>query len=353
MHRTSTATALPILLCAIGLLAAPQPSNAATEVVNRVIMRVNDVILTLHDYEERKEDEVNTLLSDPQVSPADRQERLAAIGQETMQQVFREMLLESFARRNGMTVSEREVDDAVQQVQERQGFTTPQAMLDAMNQAGVSMEKLRRNLRQELLLSTVVRRHVTGKIEVGDDELRTFYRGNPEMFEVEEERRLEEIIVLEDSGLPADQLLTTAQAMLAELSGGADFETVAGKYQDQGLTTGVIDLGWVKRGDLAEDLSTAAFAVPADGYSEPVKARGGIHIVHASEVKEGYVRPFDEVKNWIINRERQRRFGTELRKFMVDIEESSFIQEDLPEEAVGFRSLTDDYIPDEDELRNF
>lgn len=356
MTRTTSSHLRPrfaLALClGLGLLAPLAAPATAQETINRVVLRINDEILTLHEYEKRKEAEVNTVLADPQISPADRQERLAGIGPEVMQQVFREMLLESFARRNGVTVSEREVDDAVRQVQERQGFTNSQELLRALEQAGLTLEELRHNLRQELLLSTVVRREVTGKIEIGDDEQRAYYRSHPEEFEVEEERRLEEVIVLEDSGLPREELLATAQKILAELVAGAELEEVAARYQDQGVSTGVVDLGWVKREDLESNLADAAFAVPEGGYTEPVEARGGFHVVHAAEVKEGYVRPFEEVQDWIVARERQRRFGSELRRFMAEIEESSYIHEDLPQEAVGYRNLAEDYEP-EDELREF
>jgi hypothetical protein len=52
------------------------------------------------------------------------------------------------------------------------------------------------------------------------------------------------------------------------------------------------------------------------------------------------------VEDLILAQERQRRFGSELRKFMADLESTSYVQEDLPADAVGFRTLADDFEPE-------
>jgi peptidyl-prolyl cis-trans isomerase SurA len=340
---------LLVLPCVIGIATRPA---AAQQDVNRIVLRVNDQILTLFAYEKRKNSEINAILADPRIAPADRQERLSQVGRDVMQQTFREMLLESFAAQNAVVTSEQEVDGAIQGTMEQRGIKSLDELQQALAASNMTMDDLRRSLRQELLLSGVVRREVTGKIEVPEDELRSYYRSHPQEFQVAEERWLQEVIVLSESGLSETELTATAERLYGELSGGGDFQASVASYQDQGLTTGVIDLGWLKEGELEASLSNAAFALAAGQYSKPVEAKGGYHLLFAKEVKEGYVLPYDQVSDLILARERQRRFGSELRKFMAQLESHSFIEEDLPPEAVGFRTLADDYQP-EAELSNF
>lgn len=338
-----------LLAAVAGLLAAPL---AAEEELNRVVLRVNDEILTLYDYEQRKATQIETLLADQRMGQDERQERLQNMGQDTMQQLFREMLLESFASQNGMSVSERDIDDAVNEIKERQGIETTQQLLEALSSAGLTLEKLRQNMRQELMMSNVVRREVTGKIEVSDDELRAYYRNNPEQFQVAEERHLQEVIVLEDSGLDAEQLLATANELHRRLASGELMADVIAEYQDKGETTGLIDLGWLDAKGLETSLSDAAFSLEEGAWSTPVEGRGGYHVLHTAEIREGFVRPFEDVEPQILQRERQRRFGSELRKFMANLESTSYVKENIPPDAVGYRSLGEELIL-EDELRDF
>ncbi len=334
-----------------GFLTAPS-AFAEEEELNRIVLRVNDEILTLYDFEQRKQSELSAILANPNLSPAERQAEVTKVSKDVTQQVFREMLLESFARQNGITVSERDVDDSVRRIQEQQGLASTQELLRALEEAGMSLEQLRANLRQEMLLSSVVRREVSAKIEVTDDELRAYYRNHPEEFQVGEERKLREVILLDESGLGSEELMAAAQKLHAAVSEGAEFEQAVAEFQDQGLATGVIDLDWVKADDLEQDLADAAFSTAAGSYSPPTRAKGGIHVVYIEEVKEGYVRPFAEVQDLISARERNRRFSPELRKFMANLETRSHIVENLPADAVGFRSLAQDYDP-ESELREF
>ncbi len=354
MHHTKLNKALFLLVSTalLGGLLTASSALAEEEELNRIVLRVNDEILTLYDFEQRKQSELSAILANPNLAPAERQAEVAKVSKDVTQQVFREMLLESFARQNGITVSERDVDDSVRRIQEQQGLASTQELLRALEDAGMSLEQLRANLRQEMLLSSVVRREVSSKIEVSDDELRAYYRNHPEEFQVAEERKLREVIFLDESGLSSEELVGSAEKLLASISAGSEFEQAVAEFQDQGVATGVIDLDWVKADDLEQDLADAAFSTQAGSYSTPTRAKGGIHVVLVEEIKEGFVQPFAEVQDLISARERNRRFGPELRKFMASLENRSHIVENLPSDAVGFRSLAEDYDP-ESELRDF
>ncbi|MCG8462403.1 MAG: peptidylprolyl isomerase, partial [Holophagales bacterium] len=226
-YRARRGAPLVALACLLGgfLHLQPLPATAQgadPEPVNRIVLRVNDEILTSFQYERRKNGEINAILADPRLSPADRQERLAGVGKDVMQQLFREMLLESFASQRGVVASEREVDDALGMMMEQRGIESMGQLEEALASNNMTLDDLRRNIRQELVLSGVVRREVTAKIEVGEDELRAYYRTHPEEFQVPEERWLQEVIVLEESGLPAEELMRQAGKLRQELVEGGD-----------------------------------------------------------------------------------------------------------------------------------
>lgn len=354
MRRPNKArTSFSALLLTV-LLALPLAAGVAqAEEINRVVLRVNDEILTLFDYEQRKAAEVNLLLENPNLSPADRQERLGNLPKTVMFGVFREMLLESHASRTGTTVTEREIDATVDNMREQQGIPNSEALREALAASGMTMEELRDNVRQELLLSQVIRRDVTAKIEVPEDELRAYYRNNTEEFRVPEERHLEEIIVLEEGELAGDELEQKARAIYAEIQGGADFGEVAARYQEEGVSTGVIELGWLKKGDLGSLLDDAAWGLEPGDVSEPVDGRGGFHILHLLESRGGEVLAYGDVEERIVITERNRRFGKALNDFMAELAETSYIVEDIPPEAIGYRASSDFADAGDEELPGF
>lgn len=338
---------LPALPVAVG-----QPAQA--EEINRLVLRVNDEILTLFDYEKRKAQEINALLENPNLSPAERQERLGDTPKVVMFGVFREMLLESHASRTGTTVTEREIDATIDSMRQQQGIPDNESLRQALAASGMTMEELRENVRQEILLSQVIRRDVTAKIEVAEDELRAYYRNNSEEFRVPEERRLEEIIVLEEeSGLGGDELEQKARAIYDEVQAGAEFSEVAERNQTEGVSTGIIELGWLKKGDLGRLLNDAAWGLEAGQVSQPVDGRGGYHLLHLLEAKGGELLPYNQVEERILTIERNRRFGKELNEFMAELAETSYIVEDIPPEAIGYRALSDFTGSGDDELAGF
>lgn len=346
--------AVPALLLLASQLgaAAPPATQPATSDINRIVLRVNDEILTLQDYEQQKARRLAAVLNDAALSPAKRQERVAAVGKEVLQESLREMLMQSQARRLAISISDREVEETIGQIRKEQGIETDEQFLEALAASGMTLEQLQKSMRRELTMSRLIQKDVTSKIEVSDDDLRAYYRNHPDEFKVPEERKLTEVIVLESSGLPAAELEKTAKTLYDQLQAGKDPKETVGSLQDQGISTGWVDLGWLKRGELEKSLADAVWSLEVGRYTPPVKARGGFHIARCDEKKGGELRPFGEVEKEILSRERQKRFGKEMRSYLARLEQGSYIQENLPADGIGYRALAGE-IDEEDELKGF
>lgn len=337
-----------LFLIALLALTSVVPVRATGETLNRVVLRVNDQILTLRDYERRKALETNRLLSNPGMDPETRQERLALVGRQIAKLTFDEMLIRSRAKQMGLSVSEAQVDEVVRELREEQGIQTDEQLVQALAASGMSLEEFRDRWRRDLMANQVVGREVWGNIEVGEEELRAYYRNNRGDFAVDEERWLKEVIVLESSGLADDELRRLAEDVRAELAAAEDKAAAVESYREQGQTTGIIDLDWLRQTDLEGSLAEVAFDLPRGELSQPIKARGGYHICFVEEIRPASVRPFEDVQVEILQRERNKRFQKEFRTYMAGLEKTAYVQENLPPEAVGFRSLGDAYEEDAD-----
>lgn len=322
------------------------------EEINRVLLQVNDRIFTRHDYEARKSAELNRILTAPDFSAEERQRLIAQVGPQIMKAVFDELLLLSRAEQLGVLVTEDQIDAAIDDLSKAQGLNNREQMMRALEAAGMTMDELRGTVKQEITMQQVMSKEVYGRLEVSDEELRLIYRERADEFRTPERRRLREVIVRDTGGVDAEAQAETASAILTLVRGGAVLEDAIADFRDLGLVTDVIELGWLERGDLGTELTDAAWAVETGAYTDPVPARGGLHLVHVQDVEASSLPPFSAVADTLRDQERSRRFRRELRTYMAEQADAAFVREALPPEAAGYRELGEELVLD-DELAGF
>ena len=318
-------------------LAAPEPAGAA--VVSRFVMRVNDEVATLRDYELRKADLEQMILSRPDLTLQQRREALAQLGERVYRNLYEDLLLVSRARQLGIAITDQQVDEQIARIRERMELTADEDFEQALAASGMTLAQLREQTRKSLLSQTVLGREVYAKIEIDEEILRRFYRDHPEQFQVPEKLHLRELVVLEEATPEPDRRLELAAAIRAEVLAGRPLAEVAAERSAAGTTSGLIDHGWVAPGDLDPDLERAVWALEAGALSEPIAARGGAHLVEVVAREPSYVRPFAEVSEDIRALERERRAAREIEDYFARLEDQAFIRLDPPPEAAGFRRL--------------
>jgi len=105
----------------------------------------------------------------------------------------------------------------------------------------------------------------------------------------------------------------TANDIIKQLKGGADFGTLAKKYStDKGSADNDGgDLGWFKQGDMLPDFSKAAFAMKKGEISQtPVHTRYGYHVIQVLDTRTSTPPAFDTVRDQI----RQKLIQQDVRK---------------------------------------
>jgi parvulin-like peptidyl-prolyl isomerase len=202
----------------------------------------------------------------------------------------------------------------------------------------MTLEQLRAQMRNNIRMQEVRGREIQSRVSIDEDDLRRYYRKNIESFRIPEQRKVQEVVVLEQGGLPSpeERQRLAAELRQAVLSGKSLAEAAA-EPAKQGTTSNVIDLGWVAPGDLDQTLQTAVWALAVGAMSEPVAGRGGLHLLQVTEVRESRIPAFAEVSAQIQQRESERVFRQEVIKYMAELEKRSLIVANPPDEAAGFR----------------
>lgn len=343
----ATRPKLASLLLALLTLA---PAALSAEVLNRIVLRVNDQIATLHDYEKRRQDLVRDITRRVE-DPEERRERLAEAGEIVFADMYQELLLRSRAEQLGVTVTEAQVDTAVAQLRENFGIKTDQEFQAALAQSGLTEAQMREQLRGNLRMQEVRGRDIQSRIKVDEEDLRRYYRKNQEQFRQPEQVRLQEVVVLEEGGLPtAEERAALANQIRQAVLGGKPLAEAVAEHAQKGGASNVIDIGWVSPGDLDPALEAAAWKLQPGALSEPVPARGGLHLLQVNERRESRIPPFSEVAQAIQARENERVFRQEMVKYMDELERKALIVAQPPQEAANYRRRIETGAPVRDEL---
>lgn len=144
------------------------------------------------------------------------------------------------------------------------------------------------------------------------------YKAFPEKFTKPEEVRVRHIL-FRACGSDRTASRALAESVLEKLRNGESFEELAQKYSDDpgsGKRGG--DLGMKPKGAMVPEFEAAAFAMKKAGeLSEIVETSFGLHIIRFEERQAPVLRPFDEVKDALMEGVRNRMRG-EVRKKIVD-----------------------------------
>ena len=329
MYRISkTSLVAPLLL----LLATP----LAAEVVGGVVLRVNDRVATVRDYQAREAAQA-AALRQATLEPAEKARAEAAIPEGVVRDLLEELLILSRADQLGLSVSDLELQDYLQGDRERMGINTDDELRMALAQAGMTVSDYHSTVSKQLLWRKVMSREVFPRIQVPDEELRERYEELQEELTVPAQRRLEEVVVLEAADLNPAERQRIAEQVASAMESGESTEEAAAAFGEQVMA---VEIGWVSPGDLASELETATWNLEPRAVTKPVSARGGLHVLRLLEARAESVRPFEEVRDQILAQERDQRMSTEMRSYLEELEAVAFIVGSLPDAAAGYKTAS-------------
>jgi len=316
------------------LLLAP-PLGA--EDLNRVVLRINDRIATLYDFEKRRADTLQDMLRREQ-DPAERTKLAAQIGEIVFGNLFQDLLLESRADQLGIETSDAQMEAEITRIKKSFGIETDEQFHEALAQSGMTEEGLRERLRNDLRVRSLMGQEVSSRVQLKEEDLRRYYRKHQEDFRLPEQRQLKEVVVLDQGGLPnAEERARIAGEIRQQTLAGKKFDEVVTPYVAAGWVSKVADLGWVSPHDLDATLEAAVWKLAPGSLSEAISGRGGLHILQVVDRRDSRIPPFSEVSQQIEAKEQNRVYSEEMRKYMAELEQHSLIVAHPPEEAKNFR----------------
>jgi len=211
-----------------------------------------------------------------------------------------EKLLEEQVKKAGINITEKDVDDKLNEVIAAQpgGMTIEsfKAMLAAQGQSfDVVRGQIKKTLGYEKLL---------GPVEVNDAEAKAYYDENKEDFNTPEQVRASHILIkVSPTATPEDKMAAKAKidGLLKQVKAGGDFAALARENsEDPSAKVNSGDLSFFDRSAMVKEFADAAFAMKVGQVSNAVETQFGYHIIKVTDRKEGGLKSFDKVKTDIV-----------------------------------------------------
>jgi parvulin-like peptidyl-prolyl isomerase len=199
----------------------------------------------------------------------------------------------------GVTVTEAEVDERLQQVLKQPPFNGDRKKLDAeLEKQGYTQAGFRKELRSLALRDAIVE-ELTSTAKVTKAEIAAYYEENKGTYTVPESREVRHILLTvrkKDGSVDYVKSKALAEDVYQQLENGGDFSALAKKYsQDPGSK----DNGGkytVRRGETVAPFEQTAFNLDVGEVSRAVKTEYGYHLIEPlGEIESGSVTPLAKV----------------------------------------------------------
>lgn len=210
------------------------------------------------------------------------------------------ILREAYAR--GIEISDTETDSMLEEVR-REGGLSQSDLESELIKEGTNLSSYRKVVKDRLIALKLIGSEVDSKVIVTDKEIEKFYNENKKDYVSRPARAEVTAIFLrlnEDATVTEiTDLKRKALRIAEELRNGGNFESLAGRYNDEQLRERQGRLGEFQRGALIPQLDAKVFSMGRGEVNGPIWVKEGVYIVKLVKRTEDEIRPLEDARGEI------------------------------------------------------
>ncbi|MDZ4184767.1 MAG: peptidyl-prolyl cis-trans isomerase [Desulfuromonadales bacterium] len=285
------------------------PLNSLAVELNRVVAVINN-------------DAVTSLQLDKALAAAAPESAAIDERRQVLERLIEESLMRQRAEEIGLSVSDEEVEAAVQDVL-RQNRLTKEQLDVALTQQGIAPDDYRLGLRRQILRFKLVGREVQSLIEVSNREIQDYYGANSAAYRQAARIALQHIS-FPLTGQDAKVQEERGNAARAALRSGTEFASVLAAAVQDGADGG--DMGELYLEDLTPAFAAAVKDLPVGGSSELIASEQALHLFVVTARTPGKVRSLDEVREEIRSQLAEQKRATAAKDWLEGLKKRAHIE---------------------------
>ncbi|MDA8164444.1 MAG: peptidylprolyl isomerase [Desulfobacteraceae bacterium] len=316
-----------ILILAAAVLLLPAAGRA--EIVDRVVAVVNNDVITLHDLNEEGADLFRRIRQE--IPPAEQEEALRRARQELLSNLIDKRLLEQRAAELKITVSDEEVNTAMERILARNGVDRKKFLHD-LQMGGTTEAAYRSRLRTQILQQKVIGLEVRSRIVVTDQKVKEYYDSH---FGGEKQQDGYHVLQMgvawkEDGGSPTrEEARAKAEKIRSQAAAGGDFQELAKAYSDLPSAADGGDIGVFGKEEMAPYMREVVEKMKPGEVSPVVETPAGFQFFKLLSIKQGDVirqaaleSMKDEIRDKVYKEESEAQFD----KWLKDLRDKAYVK---------------------------
>jgi len=338
-------------LSLILIVLACLPGLAAAQVVEEIIARVNNQIITRSELARSKDqlrDEVK------QQDPANADKVYAEREKDVLRDLIDQQLLLEKAKDLGLS-GDTDLIKQLDQMRKDMKLDSMEALEKEAEKQGISWEDFKQTQRNRIVTQKVIGQEVGGHLSLTTEEEQKFYDQHKGEMEHPEFIRLSEILVTPKPATPAPDpnaansatsgqppldaaakqatdaaalsaAETKAKDILKQLRDGANFEDTAKKNSDGPSAADGGALGTFERGKLAKELEDRTFAMKTGEITDVIRVKQGYAILRVDDHQMAGIPPMKEALPRIQDALYYQKLQPALRSYLTKLREEAYIK---------------------------
>jgi peptidyl-prolyl cis-trans isomerase SurA len=300
---------------------------AETKVVDRILVKVNDDIITLSDLNRMMEKAL------PQIKARFTGEQLEDEIKKTEKQALEvliedKLLYQKAVELDYYTRAEPKVASQIQTILKDNNFKDEEDLEKNLLKQGMTLREFREDIQKQISVLELKNEFIGSRITILKPEIEKYYKDHIADYTSSEEVTLSEIIIPVEGGVKAAE--DRANDIYRRLQKGEAFQDLASQYSKGPTANKGGPIGTYQVDKLTPEMAKAIAGYKEGDATKPQRMKEGYAIFRIDSLKASAVRPLEEVQDEIRQKIGNAKYKPEYERLIAQLKEDAYIDY-LPE----------------------
>jgi peptidyl-prolyl cis-trans isomerase SurA len=313
--------------CFSGMLPNFARAGNESEMIDRIVAIVNDDIIVLSELDEKLKPYTDRIAK-MGYPPEKEKKMIYKVRDDIISTMVDQKLTDQEVRKFGIIIDDEEVQNAIERVKQKNSLTE-EAMAADLARQGITLESLKKSIRDQMLRGRLVNVAVRSKIVITREDARAYFDSHPEEFRGEKKVHLWNIMTTTPEFAFEAEIKAARDQMekvLARLASGESFHVIARELAAQKGPLVANDIGVFRYDVLSPELQDAVGDLQEGEHTGLLDTDNGFQVFYVHKIEAGGGKEFDKVVSEIQEKLFNERVDKRFEEWLNELREKSHIQ---------------------------